>query len=270
MHLSLYILSIFLMSIITEVYLWITPKRYSFRKIFTTSRSYKITNKVSAVLFSTESQTSEFYNWPVAKFCKARDWDSVKEFWYQCISNERKLPNFVEGLESSQYRITNLTAIEEIGKSSEFQVNSSLYQSRATYALRIGYVGTAFNGYQSQNNRTYLTVEDDIDEALEIKSHVAGRTDRNVSAISQIVCFVSKKILKTTEILSKFQSVKSYQLKKLMVYECVRVPRKFNARASATWRRYIYLFPLNASSNYRNGFDVDVDYLNTLLEKLVL
>ena len=57
---------------------------------------------------------------------------------------------------------------------------------------------------------------------------------------------------------------------RLFAYDCVRVPRKFNARSQATFRRYIYLFPLQsipAASNTAARFDVDCEFVNLALKK---
>lgn len=39
---------------------------------------------------------------------------------------------------------------------------------------------------------------------------------------------------------------------KLAYFDVQEVPKKFHAMFSATWRRYLYLFPLNTSSWVRN------------------
>ena len=56
---------------------------------------------------------------------------------------------------------------------------------------------------------------------------------------------------------------------RVFAYDCVRVPRKFNARSQATFRRYVYLFPLQkpASSDNAARFDVDCDFVNLALKK---
>lgn len=54
---------------------------------------------------------------------------------------------------------------------------------------------------------------------------------------------------------------------RLAVYDCVRVPKKFHARSSATWRRYLYLFPLNTGEF--SGFDIDIEFVNNALKRYV-
>ena len=64
---------------------------------------------------------------------------------------------------------------------------------RKTFALRIGYDGTKYNGYQIQKGvvGTKTTVEEDIEASLGRKVVAAGRTDKDVSAVSQIVSFTT-------------------------------------------------------------------------------
>lgn len=69
---------------------------------------------------------------------------------------------------------------------------------------------------------------------------------QNVSAISQVISFhtfdsdVSEKT-----IMARFQTSRVHQDGTIRIHDCQRVPREFNALFCATWRRYIYLFPLN-------------------------
>lgn len=57
---------------------------------------------------------------------------------------------------------------------------------------------------------------------------------------------------------------------RLNVYNCYRVPRKFNSRSSATWRRYLYLFPLQEGPYQYQGesFDVDINFANKMLAQI--
>lgn len=46
-------------------------------------------------------------------------------------------------------------------------------------------------------------------------------------------------------IVSKFRSTSVHKEGNICLLECYRVPRAFNALFTATWRRYVYMFPLN-------------------------
>lgn len=106
-------------------------------------------------------------------------------------------------------------------------------------------------------------------------SQSAGRTDRGVSAISQISSFISKDPITPNQIYDTFLknianvtregAAGSVPLDEALVcYECRRVPRRFNARGSATWRRYLYILPLNDTEDR----GLDVPSMNRMLSRL--
>ena len=133
----------------------------------------------------------------------------------------------------------------------------------------LGYVGTEYQGYQSQKGVDgVFTVEDDIKIALQgWNVYGAGRTDSGVSAISQVVCFHTTNMTITPmDVLTMMRQSGPCSSGRLAVYEVYRVPKKFNARSSATWRRYQYLLPLNRG--IYQGYDVDVSFVNLLLQQI--
>jgi len=143
---------------------------------------------------------------------------------------------------------------------------------RQTFAIRIGYNGVEYNGYQIQkgSNDDIVTVEGDISQALGHSINAAGRTDSNVSAISQIISFHSYENLTPASILEKLENSKACQSKRLGAWDCYRVPRKFHALFSATWRRYLYLLPLKTVDEVdsNNRYDIDVSFVNVMFQKL--
>lgn len=81
----------------------------------------------------------------------------------------------------------------------------------------------------------------------------AGRTDKGVSALSQIISFyIHKEDISPEEILQKMRSHPSVQEGRLAIFDCQTIPRKFHALFSATWRRYMYLYPLNTPQQARD------------------
>ena len=92
----------------------------------------------------------------------------------------------------------------------------------------------------------------------------AGRTDRGVSAVSQVFNVVPRDLPKgagptgatatsddlssAAVILEKLRQSKAVQAGRIAIIDCKRVPKKFNARSRATWRRYCYLFPCTNAS----------------------
>ena len=76
---------------------------------------------------------------------------------------------------------------------------------RQTFAVRIGYNGIEYNGYQIQKGTEgVVTVEGDIFNILGQSTNAAGRTDSHVSAISQVISFHSYDNLTPQSILDKF------------------------------------------------------------------
>ena len=88
----------------------------------------------------------------------------------------------------------------------------------------------------------------------------AGRTDRGVSAISQIISFATFDDVTADDILREFNASLACRQGHLWAWDCQRVPRKFQALFSATWRRYLYLFPL-CDGLYNGNVDVDVPFV---------
>jgi hypothetical protein len=193
-----------------------------------------------------------------------RDWSLVKDFWKSCVRNGHLPEEFTL---NPNYANTDcgLREIEAIGALAEFQSKDPRYLSRKTYALRVGYLGTEYYGYQwqkSMNSTEIRTAEGDIYDVLKKSLTCSGRTDREVSALSQVLSFTVKGNIEKTNIIESLMQSISAREGRLAAYECVQVPRKFNARSQAIWRRYVYIFPLNI------GDEVDVDFVNAALQCL--
>lgn len=227
-----------------------------------------------------------------AQFVANRNWRFSEGFWSRMIQESaHSLPDYIlgdmEGKESKErYGVAALTPIHEAGKKGEFVSKNFRYFSKQTFALRIGYDGNRYYGYQMQKYCPGITVESDLRLALGCNTIGAGRTDRGVSAVSQVICFANDKMDRTPEYyMEKFKSSKPFLEGRLAVYDCQRVPKKFHSRASATWRRYLYMFPLNRvdagaveKEDIRGvydpvdatvaKYDVDVEFLNRMLSRL--
>ena len=53
----------------------------------------------------------------------------------------------------------------------------------------------------------------------------------------------------------------------MRIWDCKRVSRKFHPIFSATWRRYIYLFPVSPGL-YEDDIDVDVAFVDRCFSRL--
>ena len=201
-------------------------------------------------------------------FISDRNWYYCESIWSRIIKHNSTIssanvPDYIEGYTyDSPYGVSKLSEINQVGQRSEFISKNHKYLCRQTFALRIGYDGQQYYGYQRQKNFNGLTVEEDILKIIKLPTTGAGRTDRGVSAISQIINFNTNNMnLTANDIYNKFKQSKPCLDGRLTIYDCYRVPKKFHSRASATWRRYLYMFPLKRLSideytkNHNNNDD---------------
>jgi len=202
-----------------------------------------------------------------------RDWRVVESFWSNIISSDSPLPKFIDDPdnqdEDNYNRVVNLKKMSEAGMLSEFNHRDYRYTSRYTYAMRIGYNGMKYRGYQRQRGLDIDTVENDLCTILKVATYCAGRTDADVSAVSQVVSFITGNTTITPdEIKDKINRAYTDSDKRLKCYDVYRVPKSFNPRSHATWRRYIYLVPLNKTSNNSFDLDIDVNFVNRTLSSI--
>ena len=197
-------------------------------------------------------------------FFNNRKWYMAEQFWSDIVRDSTVLKPFVEG--DDKFGVTDLKAVNSAGMRGEFMSKDMRYSAKRTYALRIGYVGTLYNGYQKQNNvPDVYTIEDDLQNIFGCLTYGAGRTDADVSAVSQVISLTGRQEETAEDLLQKMRLSDPVQSGRLAVYSCERVPKKFNSRSCATWRRYLYLLPLNEGSF--NGFDIDIDFVNEALNR---
>ena len=112
-----------------------------------------------------------------------------------------------------------------------------------TIALGLEYDGSLFSGFQSQRNQ--LTIQNELEKALSqvadapIRVTVAGRTDAKVHATQQVVSFdfYGERPLRAWVF-----GVNANMHPAIRVIWAEVTPVHFNARFSALWRRYIYVF----------------------------
>ncbi len=199
-----------------------------------------------------QSSKKNFESW--------KDWSVVNQYWRRIMNQSNNIPPEIKG--DDAYGLTNLAAINNSGLRGEFFSKDSRYNSIKSYAIRLGYDGNKFHGYQSQKNSSALAVEDILRNIIRREVVAAGRTDRKVSAISQIVSFSSSIENIEELIMEKLRETPSCKHENIKIYECYRVPRKFNARSSAIWRRYLYAIPLEISNGRP---DIEIEQLNKIL-----
>jgi tRNA pseudouridine38-40 synthase len=110
-----------------------------------------------------------------------------------------------------------------------------------TYRLDLAYDGSGFHGYARQPQ--VRTVQGDLEEALlphtgAIETFVAGRTDKGVHAIGQVVSFTTSVEIDRNRIM---RSVNRRLAPAIAVQSLEVAPDDFHARFSASGRSYRYL-----------------------------
>ena len=118
-------------------------------------------------------------------------------------------------------------------------------------ALRLGYLGGRYHGFQRQPGLS--TVEATVREALEslglIKEEFcyAGRTDRGVNALGQVISFPVDPVKKK---LAVPRVINSRLPRDVWTWAWAPVPESFSSRHGALWREYRYVL-------YGRGLDPD-------------
>ena len=117
-----------------------------------------------------------------------------------------------------------------------------------TYRLDVAYDGSGFSGYARQAG--LRTVQGELESALAvalrtaIDTSVAGRTDAGVHARGQVVSFEYEG---DVDLVRLPRSLNGIVGPEVSVRSASMVPEGFNARFSATWRRYRYLIDMGPS-----------------------
>ncbi len=131
----------------------------------------------------------------------------------------------------------------------------------AVYRLDIAYDGSGFAGYARQENQR--TVQGELEMALrtllgtDVDTAVAGRTDAGVHALGQVVSFEHVDGLDLDRLRRGLNGILGPVVS---VSDVTLAPDGFNARFSATWRRYRYLIDCGPAANpLTRGFTWHVD-----------
>lgn len=119
------------------------------------------------------------------------------------------------------------------------------------FALGIEYDGTNYHGWQKQKNA--ITIQGKVDTAISkvanhlVDSTCAGRTDKGVHAIYQVIHFSSSSKRTLSEWLLGINANLPLDIRVIWIKE---VPLNFHARFSAIQRRYkYYIYNLDLDSN---------------------
>jgi tRNA pseudouridine38-40 synthase len=118
----------------------------------------------------------------------------------------------------------------------------------AVYRLDLSYDGTGFRGYARQDG--VRTVQGELEAALStylkapVSTSVAGRTDSGVHARRQVVSFEHDRDVDLARLPRAINGIVGPEVSILKVS---RAADDFNARRSATWRRYRYRLDIRSA-----------------------
>ena len=145
------------------------------------------------------------------------------------------------------------------------------------YSIRLSYDGSAFCGWQIQNNA--ISVQGTIESALStllgqtIQITGAGRTDTNVNAINYIAHFEIPAGMSFE--LEQFRYKLNAMLpRQIVIHEICEVSDDFHARFDAQSREYCYFVhfvkdPFSEKFSYRMRYPLDINAMNEAAAYLI-
>lgn len=142
------------------------------------------------------------------------------------------------------------------------------------YAAKVAYDGSRFSGWQKQPGVTGETIQEHLERALlvlnkqDTKVVAAGRTDRGVHALGQVISFDTTSRWDPQKLRNALDANLPASIGIMAVAE---VPEDFSARRSALWREYVYFAwkrhgcpPHIAPYVWRNAVPWDRDLLREM------
>ena len=145
------------------------------------------------------------------------------------------------------------------------------------YKIRLSYDGSAFCGWQIQNNAR--TVQGELEKALktflgmDVPVTGAGRTDTAVNAINYIAHFdIPDKVrVEAAQLSYKLNAITA---REISVHEVTECAADFHARFDAVSREYHYFIhfikdPFCEKFSYRMRYPLDIEVMNRAAEHLL-
>ena len=145
------------------------------------------------------------------------------------------------------------------------------------YKIRLSYDGSAFCGWQIQNNAS--TVQGELEKALsillgtQVQVTGAGRTDSEVNAINYIAHFeVSDEVrFEAAQLCYKLNAMLPHEIS---VHEVSLTSEEFHARFDAKQREYHYFIhfrkdPFYENFSYRMRYPLDIEKMNEAAKLLL-
>ncbi len=125
--------------------------------------------------------------------------------------------------------------------------------SHLTYALKISYIGTRYNGWQKQPG-DLKTIQDSLEEALaplskgaEVRTMGSGRTDTGVHAFAQVVRVELDRELEPSRLISALNTKLPWDIR---VIDAALVDESFHPVRDAQNKEYWYILCEGATSPF--------------------
>ncbi|KAK3252932.1 hypothetical protein CYMTET_37786 [Cymbomonas tetramitiformis] len=180
---------------------------------------------------------------------EGRAWDDVRAFFKSVVAGLASLDDLRPEWRtaSDQSEPCTASATEKYptpGTKADFE------RKRRTYCIEIAYFGEAFIGWQKQKG--LRTVQGTLEAALQplvggcgraASVVCSGRTDKGVSASSQVGVFYAWTDLDEADVLARLNAAGGPE-QAIRVCAVQRVARSFHPCYHATQRRYVYVLPL--------------------------
>ncbi len=143
-------------------------------------------------------------------------------------------------------------------------------EKRRNILLKIEYCGTNFAGWQYQDNARSVqgVIKENLEKFLRhtVTLTGSGRTDAGVHALAQYADFHTSSPMDVTDIAHRLSRMLPSDI---VILACREVPRGFDARRSALWRKYRYLISekpsaINRDFSWTIAHRLDIDLLSRL------
>ncbi|KAJ0523216.1 putative tRNA pseudouridine(38-40) synthase [Helianthus annuus] len=230
-------------------------------------------------------QTKDYLHYNHTDSCNASRWTARESYVFMYARPWEKVVNFYSNLVNGQTALHHLFGTKSqniydnaVVEPSEYVVTPAQKRAgrwaRMNFKIVMSYHGGSFDGWQKQPglNTVQEVVEKSLgkfvderkagllkDKGLPLEGNVvvAGRTDKGVTGFQQVCSFYTwREDVRPEDIEDAINSILPG---KLMVISVSKVPRTFHPNFSAKWRRYMYIFPLNAGETGEEDATITYD-----------
>ncbi|CAA0821488.1 Pseudouridine synthase family protein [Striga hermonthica] len=210
------------------------------------------------------------------QFMYSRPWQKVNDFYLDVVNGCRSLSDlFGKEPFDEQHGADGVKHCDKLELVRVPGQGRTGRWARVTFRIVLSYHGNSFDGWQKQPglNTVQGLIERSLGKFIDEKKAqllkekklpldacavVAGRTDKGVTALNQVCSFYTWRTdIKALDI---EEAVNHAAPGKIRAVSVSQVSREFHPNFSATWRRYLYIFPISDENvDDRSGQCIDSD-----------